>query len=99
MNSPTSRNTAALEKLAGQLRQDVIKMVAKAGSGHPGGSLSAMDFITALYFDVMQNIDPQNPRKEDRDRFVLSKGHCCPALYAALARRGYFDVSHLEKLR
>jgi len=99
MNSSASRDIVALEKLANQLRQDIIKMVATAGSGHPGGSLSAVEFITALYFDVMQNIDPKNPRKENRDRFVLSKGHCCPVLYAALARRGYFDVSHLEKLR
>ena len=88
-----------LEQLANQLRQDVIKMVAKAGSGHPGGSLSAVEIVTALYFGVMQNLDPNKPRKPDRDRFVLSKGHSCPILYAALCRRGYFDEQHLDRLR
>ena len=73
-------------------------MITEARSGHPGGSLSAADIITALYFGVM-NIDPSNPKKEDRDYFILSKGHVCPALYAALARRGFFDVSELMTLR
>lgn len=73
-------------------------MIHAAKAGHPGGSLSAVDMITALYFHVMR-IDPQNPRWEDRDRFVLSKGHACPALYAALARRGFFDPKHLTTLR
>jgi len=85
--------------MCNRLRQDVVKMVNKAGSGHPGGSLSAAEMVTALYFDVLENIDPENPRKPDRDRFVLSKGHCCPILYSALARRGYFDASNLGKLR
>ena len=73
-------------------------MITEAGSGHPGGSLSSADIFTALYFEVM-NIDPSNPKKKDRDYFILSKGHVCPALYAALARRGFFDVSELMTLR
>nr|WP_085832927.1 transketolase [Clostridium merdae] len=94
-----TRDIPALEAMCSQLRQDVIAMVSKAGSGHPGGSLSAAEYVTALYFDSLENIDPKNPRKYDRDRFVLSKGHCCPILYSALARKGYFDVSNLTKLR
>jgi len=97
--SEKTRDIAALEAMCNRLRQDVVKMVNKAGSGHPGGSLSAAEMVTALYFDVLENIDPENPRKPDRDRFVLSKGHCCPILYSALARRGYFDASNLGKLR
>ena len=76
----------------------VITMIHKAQSGHPGGSLSAADFVTALYFREM-NLDPQNPKWEDRDRFVLSKGHVCPIQYAALAARGYFDEAVLDTLR
>ncbi|WIF95310.1 transketolase [Caminicella sporogenes] len=87
-----------LEKIAVQIRKDIINMIAEAGSGHPGGSLSAADIITALYFKKM-NIDPENPNWEDRDRFVLSKGHAAPVLYAALARRGYFSPDELLKLR
>ncbi|MBA3065539.1 transketolase [bacterium] len=87
-----------LEKKAWLIRKDIIKMISAAGSGHPGGSLSATDVMTALYFDEM-NIDPAEPRKKDRDYFVLSKGHVCPALYAALARRGYFDPAELITLR
>jgi len=97
--SEKTRDIAALEAMCNRLRQDVVKMVNKAGSGHPGGSLSAAEMVTALYFDVLENIDPEDPRKPDRDRFVLSKGHCCPILYSALARRGYFDASNLGKLR
>ncbi|MCD6311853.1 MAG: transketolase [Elusimicrobia bacterium] len=87
-----------LEKKAWSIRKDIIRMIAAAGSGHPGGSLSAADIMTVLYFDEM-NIDPAEPRKEDRDYFVLSKGHVCPALYAAMARRGYFDPEELITLR
>ena len=87
-----------LEQKAAQIRQDIIRMVHKAGAGHPGGSLSAVEMITALYFHIM-NIDPANPRWPDRDRFILSKGHGCPALYAALAHRGYFPLSELTTLR
>jgi transketolase len=87
-----------LERMAGTIRRHIIKMVTKAQSGHPGGSLSATDLITALYFRVMR-LDPKNPDWPDRDRFILSKGHACPAWYAALAKRGYFDEAHLSTLR
>ncbi len=73
-------------------------MVYKAQSGHPGGALSATDFVTALYFDLMR-IDPKNPSWEDRDRFVLSKGHACPVQYAALALKGYYPIKELDTLR
>ena len=94
----TEKDVERLEEQAVQLRRDIVEMIHAAKAGHPGGSLSAVDMITALYFHVMR-IDPQNPRWEDRDRFVLSKGHACPALYAALARRGFFDLKHLTTLR
>ena len=94
----TEKDVERLEEQAVQLRRDIVEMIHAAKAGHPGGSLSAVDMITALYFHVMR-IDPQNPRWEDRDRFVLSKGHACPALYAALARRGVFDPKHLTTLR
>lgn len=87
-----------LAKCAVRMRKDIIEGVHSAASGHPGGSLSAADAITVLYFDEM-NIDPKQPDKPDRDRFVLSKGHAAPALYSALARRGYFPVEDLKKLR
>lgn len=93
INDPTQ-----LRQLSWRLRQDIIKMIAKANSGHPGGSLSAIDLITALYFAVM-NHDPANPTWEDRDRFILSKGHGCPALYAVLGECGYFDKSLFDTLR
>lgn len=94
----TEKDVERLEEQAVQLRRDIVEMIHAAKAGHPGGSLSAVDMITALYFHVMR-IDPQNPRWEDRDRFVLSKGHACPALYAALARQGFFDPKHLTTLR
>ena len=94
----TEKDVERLEEQAVQLRRDIVEMIHAAKAGHPGGSLSAVDMITALYFHVMR-IDPQNPRWEDRDRFVLSKGHACPALYAALARRGFFDPKNLTTLR
>ena len=94
----TDRDIDRLEKTAVQIREDFINMTFAAGSGHPGGSLSAADMITALYFHVM-NIDPQKPDWPDRDRFILSKGHACPALYSALARRGYFSPDLLTTLR
>ena len=87
-----------LQKQCIELKKKVISMIHKAQSGHPGGSLSAADFVTALYFREM-NLDPENPRWEDRDRFVLSKGHVCPIQYAALAARGYFDEAVLDTLR
>lgn len=90
--------TVELEKLANRLRLHVIEMTSAASSGHPGGSLSSADIITALYFDVMKH-NPKNPQWEDRDRFVLSKGHVAPVLYAALAESGYFPVEDLITLR
>ena len=87
-----------LEKTCIELKKNVISMIYKAQSGHPGGSLSVADFITACYFREM-DIDPGNPRWADRDRFVLSKGHVCPAQYAALAMRGYFPMGELDTLR
>jgi transketolase len=80
------------------MRQDIIKMLGRAGSGHPGGSLSSADIVSCLYFWEM-NINPRNPLQEDRDRFVLSKGHAAPVLYAALAERGYFPKEDLDRLR
>lgn len=91
-------STQVLKHLATELRIEIVKMIGEAGSGHPGGSLSAIDMITALYFNVMR-IDPKNPSWPDRDRFILSKGHCCPALYAAMAYAGYFEKSLLPTLR
>lgn len=87
-----------LEEKAAQLRVDIIEMLYKSQSGHPGGSLSCIDALVALYYNVM-NVDPANPRWEDRDRFVLSKGHCCPALYAVLADKGFFPREELWTLR
>ena len=87
-----------LKQIAIELRKSAITMIYEAQSGHPGGSLSAADIITALYFKEM-NIDPTNPKWEDRDRFVLSKGHVCPILYAALGKLGYFPKEYLHRLR
>ena len=89
---------AQLQAMANQLRLDVVRMVHDAKDGHPGPALSAIDMITTLYFREM-NIDPANPQWADRDRFILSKGHACPALYAALARKGYFSVDEFKGLR
>ncbi len=87
-----------LERKANLIRRHVVRMIYLAGSGHPGGSLSAVEAIVALYFHVL-NIDPKDPKWPDRDRFILSKGHGCPAWYAALAERGYFSVKELDGLR
>ena len=87
-----------VRKKANEIRQDSIHMIHLAQAGHPGGSLSAADIIAALYFKELR-IDPVNPQWEDRDRFILSKGHCCPALYAALCGRGYFGREQLDTLR
>ena len=91
-------NIKSLEKKATELRKDIVTMICKSKSGHPGGSLSVIDILTALYYDVM-NIDVANPKKEDRDRFVLSKGHAAPALYAVLADKGYINKELLGTLR
>jgi transketolase len=99
--SPSNKfnlSTAELKEMARQLRRHVITMIATAGSGHPGGSLSAADIITALYFKVLHH-DPKSPEWPDRDRFILSKGHAAPILYAALAEAGYFPVAELVTLR
>ena len=87
-----------LKEKAAELRKDVITMIYEAQSGHPGGSLSAADFVAALYFSEMK-VDPKNPKWPDRHRFVLSKGHACPIQYAALAELGFFDKSVLSTLR
>ncbi len=87
-----------LEGIAAEIRKDIVTMVHQAGDGHPGPALSITDIITSLYFSILR-VDPQNPSWEDRDRFILSKGHACPVLYAALARRGYIDHSLLPTLR
>ncbi|RKD30081.1 transketolase [Thermohalobacter berrensis] len=91
-------NYQELKETANRLRKDIIKMINEAGSGHPGGSLSACEIVTALYFKEMK-IDPKRPNWENRDRFVLSKGHAAPVLYAALAEKGYFPKEELMKLR
>ncbi len=87
-----------LQKKANEVRKGIVTAVHSAKAGHPGGSLSAADIYTYLYFEEM-NIDPENPRMEDRDRFVLSKGHTAPGLYSALANRGFFPVEDLTTLR
>ena len=87
-----------LQKKANEVRKGIVKAVHSAKAGHPGGSLSAADLFTYLYFEEM-NIDPTNPKKADRDRFVLSKGHTAPGLYSTLANRGYFPVEDLLTLR
>lgn len=87
-----------LKNKANEMRKLIIEMLAKAGSGHPGGSLSSTDILACLYFEIMKH-DPKNPAWPDRDRFHLSKGHCCPALYAALSLSGYFPKEHLWTLR
>ena len=88
----------SLKKTANEIRKGIITAVYSAKSGHPGGSLSAADILTYLYFEEM-NIDPKEPKKADRDRMVLSKGHIAPALYSTLANRGYFPVEDLKTLR
>lgn len=87
-----------LEEKAKELRRTVLTMIYKAQSGHPGGSLSAADIVAALYFHAL-NVDPENPKWEDRDRFVLSKGHVCPVLYSALIMRGFIDQDAVGTLR
>ena len=87
-----------LQKIANEVRKDIVTAVHAAKAGHPGGSLSAADLVTYLYFQEM-NIDPKDPKKADRDRFVLSKGHTAPGLYSALAERGYFPKEDLKTLR
>ena len=87
-----------LQTTAKKIRRGIIEQVYKASSGHPGGSLSIADILTVLYFKEL-NIDPENPKWEDRDRIILSKGHCAPALYSCLASRGFFNPEELETFR
>jgi len=94
----TTTQIQELEEKAKQIRRLIVQMIAKAGSGHPGGSLSATDLITALYFSVLRH-NPQKPNWPERDRFHMSKGHCCPLWYAALAESGYFSKDKLMTLR
>src|SRR3989338_4155375 len=100
ISNPSSKQVdwKALSNTALAMRRDIIKMLGIAGSGHPGGSLSVTDILTLLYFHVLKH-DPKNPKWPDRDRLIFSKGHGCPALYSALARRGYFDKELLLTLR
>ena len=91
-------NEQMLKEQAKEIRKDIVTMIGQAKSGHPGGSLSATEIVTYLYFEELR-IDPANPRWDDRDRFILSKGHAAPVLYAALARRGFFPTEELSTLR
>ncbi len=92
------KNVEELKQIAKTVRRDIVTMLTESGSGHPGGSLSSVEILTTLYFNEM-NINPEKARDLDRDRFVLSKGHAAPVLYSVLARKGYFDVEELKKLR
>ena len=94
----TNQEILEMQKIACKVRIWTIEGVFNAKSGHPGGSLSAADMMTYLYFKEM-NVDPKDPKNPDRDRFVLSKGHCCPALYAVLALKGYFSTDEIKVLR
>lgn len=98
MKEYPAEKIAELEKKANKIRCAIIAMLGQAGSGHPGGSLSAADIVTALYFSVLRH-DPKNPAWPERDRFHMSKGHCCPVWYAALAEAGYFPAEKLQQLR
>ena len=91
-------NEQMLKEQAKEIRKDIVSMIGAAKSGHPGGSLSAAEILTYLYFEEM-NVNPAEPKWEDRDRFVLSKGHAAPVLYATLARKGFFPVEDLMSLR
>ena len=92
------KRVAQLKQQAREVRFHILEMIHAAGSGHPGGSLSAADIMTALYFDIL-SVDPKNPLDPERDRFVLSKGHACPVWYTCLALRGFFPVEELKTLR
>src|SRR5260370_40191092 len=91
-------NADDLAALSKQMRRTLIRTITEAKSGHPGGSLSAVEILVTLYFDVMRH-DPANPKWKDRDRFILSKGHCCPILYAVMAECGYTPKDQLNTLR
>lgn len=93
------RNAEEYEEIAKEIRRDIVKSLALAGSGHSGGSLGCADIISVLYFGGYMHYNPKNPQWNDRDRFVLSAGHICPVLYSALARAGFFNASELSTLR
>lgn len=92
------KSLESLKNITKNIRQDIIKMLTESGSGHPGGSLSAVEIMTTLYFNEM-NVDPKNPKDPNRDRFVLSKGHAAPVLYSVLAEKGFFNKEELMGLR
>ena len=92
------KNKEELIQISKQIRKDIVEMLTESASGHPGGSLSAADIVTTLFFNEL-SINLENPKDENRDRFVLSKGHAAPVLYSALARRGFFDPKELMTLR
>src|SRR5579872_4913311 len=94
----TTSDVSQLAALSESMRREVIEMITAAKSGHPGGSLSAVEVIVTLFFDVMRH-DPSNPKWKDRDHFILSKGHCCPILYAVMAECGYCPKDQLKTLR
>lgn len=98
LGGETAPNVAELKRLARTVRRSIVQMTGRAGSGHPGGSLSAVEILCSLYFGVMRH-NPAQPQWPDRDRFILSKGHAAPALYAVLAEAGYFDRELLSTLR
>src|SRR5246127_1120902 len=91
-------NVEELQAIAKQIRREIVEMITHAKSGHPGGSLSAVEILVTLFFDVLRH-DPANPKWPDRDRFILSKGHCCPALYSVMAKCGYCPEDQLNALR
>src|SRR6266478_9095244 len=93
-----TNNVADLQAISKRVRREIVEMITEAKSGHPGGSLSAVELIVTLFFDVMRH-DPANPKWKDRDRFILSKGHCCPVLYAVMAECGYCPKDQLMTLR
>ena len=97
--APPTASIVELQETARILRRHIVRMIAAANSGHPGGSLSAVEVVTALYFGGVLRHDPTQPEWPDRDRFILSKGHAAPVLYAALAERGYFPAEELDTLR
>ena len=88
-----------LKKVCRTIREDILEMIHQAGSGHPGGSLSSVEILTALYFTDVMKVDAKNPKWEERDRFILSKGHVAPVVYSVLARKGFFPVEELKTLR
>src|SRR5580704_4935360 len=95
---PMSKSIEELQEIARRVRREIIEMIYAAKSGHPGGSLSAVEILVQLYFDYMK-IDPKNPTWPDRDRFILSKGHAAPVLYCAMAEAGYTPIDQLNTLR